>query len=92
MWPERSPARKRKVPVDFLAQLAPELPIKSPFPRGEQLDGNFASETVRREVGDVAEEIPEVEGGLLERETGIEPATLSLGREDEPEEDPPLTL
>ncbi len=28
----------------------------------------------------------------LEHETGFEPATLSLGREDEPEEDPPLTL
>ncbi len=28
----------------------------------------------------------------LERETGLEPATLSLGREDEAEEDPPLTL
>jgi hypothetical protein len=42
---------------------------------GEKLGG----ETVRRKVGDLAEEFPEVEGGLLERETGIEPATLSLG-------------
>jgi hypothetical protein len=31
------------------------------------------------EAGDVVEEIPEVEGGFLERETGLEPATLSLG-------------
>ncbi len=30
--------------------------------------------------------------GFLERETGFEPATLSLGREDEPEETPPLAL
>jgi len=30
--------------------------------------------------------------GTLERETGFEPATLSLGRDDEPEESPPLAL
>ena len=29
---------------------------------------------------------------LLEHETGLEPATPTLAREDEPEEDPPLTL
>ncbi len=29
---------------------------------------------------------------FLERETGFEPATLSLGREAEPEETPPLML
>jgi len=28
----------------------------------------------------------------LEHETGLEPATPTLAREDEPEEDPPLTL
>ncbi len=47
--------------------------------RGERLEENLSGNTVRREVDDVAEEFPEVEGGLLERETGIEPATLSLG-------------
>ena len=44
------------------------------------------------EAGDVVKEFPEVEGGLMERETGLEPATLSLGREDQLEEDQQLTL
>jgi hypothetical protein len=70
---------ENEVPADFLTQLAPEVPIKSPYPRGERLDGKAATEADRREVGDVAKEFPEVEGGLLERETGLEPATLSLG-------------
>jgi hypothetical protein len=70
---------ENEVPADFLTQLAPEVPIKSPYPRGERFDEKVTDETFRREVGDVAEEFPEVEGGLLERETGLEPATLSLG-------------
>jgi hypothetical protein len=70
---------ENEVPADLLARIATEVPIKSPYPRSEDLDGTAAAKAARREVGDVAEEFPEVEGGLLERETGLEPATLSLG-------------
>jgi hypothetical protein len=45
----------------------------------ERLDEKLAADSVRREVGEVASEFSELEGGLLERETGLEPATLSLG-------------
>ena len=70
---------ENEVPADLLARIAPEVPIKSPYPRGERLDGKAATEAAPREVADVASEFPEVEGDLLERETGLEPATLSLG-------------
>jgi hypothetical protein len=49
------------------------------LPRGTSLYEKLGGETARREASDAAKEFPEVEGGLLERETGIEPATLSLG-------------
>jgi hypothetical protein len=71
---------ENEVPADLLARIAPEVPIKSPYPRGERSDEKLTAKTVRRrEAGDVVEEFLEVEGGLLERETGFEPATLSLG-------------
>ena len=77
---------KDEFPADLLARIAPEVPIKSPYPRGERLDGKFAAETVRRKVGDVASEFSELEGDFLERETGFEPATLSLGKRGGPKQ------
>jgi hypothetical protein len=68
-----------EVPADLLARIPQEVSIDSPYPWDERLAEKLGGETVKRKAGDVAEEFPEVEGGLLERETGFEPATLSLG-------------
>jgi len=76
---KESDTAENEVPADLLARIATEIPIKSPYQRGDRFDEKLSDETIRREVGDVAKEFPEVEGGFLERETGIEPATLSLG-------------
>jgi len=66
-------------PASAKVNAVPKASVSAEKLRPKRLDGKLADETVRREVSAIAEEFPEVEGGLLERETGFEPATLSLG-------------